>query len=193
MDSLQLINYGTEKYPLYKAKDIGDLLEIKSIRKTLESIDDKFKFKKHIKTNGVRYSNTWLLSLDGIKRVIIISRKPKSIELCRLFNIECDVKIVAKETNFIEQIITTFNKFNMEQQYQCLNYRIDLYFIDYKLAIEFDENHAYKGTLDDIKRENIIKEYLKCKFIRVKYNDNIFKTINVILLEIISQNKSTHI
>jgi very-short-patch-repair endonuclease len=187
-----LINYGTEKEPLYSSRDIGNLLEIKKIRKTLENIDEKFKCKKAIKSKG-GMKTTWLLTLDGVKRVVIISRKVKSIELCKLLNIECDIKVVAKETNFVEQIITAFKTFNIKEQYKCLDYRIDVYFVDYKLAIEFDEAHSYKYKANDIKRENTIKEYLKCKFIRVKQNDNIFKTINIILVEIIKQSKLNNI
>jgi hypothetical protein len=40
MDLLNFTNYGTNDNPLYKAKDkdIGDLLGIKKIRRTLENI-----------------------------------------------------------------------------------------------------------------------------------------------------------
>ncbi len=42
----KIINYGSYENPLFKAKDIGDLLGIDQIRKTLESLDTKFKIKK---------------------------------------------------------------------------------------------------------------------------------------------------
>ena len=34
----------------------------------------------------------------------------------------------------------TFEGENMESHYSVLNYRIDLYFYDYKIAVEIDEN-----------------------------------------------------
>ena len=36
--------------------------------------------------------------------------------------------------------MTLFEGENMQTQYNVLGYRIDLYFHDYKLAIEIDEN-----------------------------------------------------
>lgn len=187
MDLLNFTNYGTNDDPLYKAKDIGYLLDIKRIRKTLENIDEKYKTKRNIKSNGGN-QNTWLVSLDGIKRIIITSRKVKSIELCKILHLDCDIKIVAKELNFVNQILIAFKTFKIELQYVCLNYRVDLYFIDYKLVIEFDESHSYKGKSDDKKRQKLIEENLNCKFLRVKYNDDIFETINNIILIIFRQN-----
>jgi very-short-patch-repair endonuclease len=185
MDLLNFTNYGTIDEPLYKAKDIGDLLDIKNIRATVSKLDEKYKTKRNIKSNCGNFVNTWLVSLDGIKRIIIISRKHKSIELCKILHLDCDIKIVAKETNFVKQILIAFKTFKIELQYVCLNYRIDLYFIDYKLAIEFDESHSYKGKSDDKIRQKLIEENLNCKFLRVKYNDDIFETINNIILIIL--------
>ena len=40
----------------------------------------------------------------------------------------------------------TFEGENMETQYSVLTYRVDLYFHDYKLAIEVDEKgHKYRN------------------------------------------------
>ena len=35
--------YGTYEEPLFRAKDIGDLLEIEQIRKTIQNLDDEDK------------------------------------------------------------------------------------------------------------------------------------------------------
>lgn len=69
-------------------------------------------------------------------------------------------------------------------------YRIDLYFPDYKLAIECDENHTNIDA--DIKRENDIKDKLNCTFIRYKPYDkkfNIFLLINEIYKFILEYKK----
>lgn len=186
MDLLNLINYGTTDEPLFKAKDIGDLLDIKNIRDNVAKLDEKYKTKRNVKSNGGKISSTWLVSLDGVKRIIIKSRKSECIELCKILNIDCEIKVVSEEINFVNQILIAFKTFKIELQYVCLNYRIDLYFIDYKLAIEFDESHSYKGKYDDKIRQKIIEEKLKCKFLRVKYNDDIFETINNIILIILN-------
>ena len=51
----------------------------------------------------------------------------------------------------------------MQTQYTVLSYRIDLYFHDYKLAIEIDENgHSNRTTDYEIKRQKAIEEELGC-------------------------------
>lgn len=70
--------YGTYEQPLFKAKDIGDLLDIKKIRKTIENLDDECKIKINAPTGGVGNNNsdTWFLTEDGIYEVLFISKKP---------------------------------------------------------------------------------------------------------------------
>ena len=54
----------------------------------------------------------------------------------------------------------------METQYQILNYRINLYFHDYKLAIEVDERGNKDRNEDyERQREDLIKKELNCIFI----------------------------
>ena len=71
---------------------------------------------------------------------------------------------------------------NMQTQYSVLGYRIDLYFHDYKLAIEVDEKGHNNRNIDhEIKRQKAIEKELGCRFIRIdldEENFNIFKTIN---------------
>ena len=47
-----------------------------------------------------------------------------------------------------------------------LGYRIDLYFHDYKLAIEIDENgHSNRNIDYEIKRQKATEQELSCEFI----------------------------
>ena len=63
--------------------------------------------------------------------------------------------------------MSSFEGENMQTQYNVLSYRIDLYFHDYKLAIEIDENEHSERNIDyEIKRQ--------------KEGFNIFRTINEI-------------
>ena len=67
----------------------------------------------------------------------------------------------------------------MQTQYSALGNRIDLYFLDYILAMEVDE----KGHEDEIKRQKALEKELSCECVRVnpdKNDFNIFKTINEI-------------
>ena len=81
-----------------------------------------------------------------------------------------------------------FDGEDLQTQYSVLSYRIDLYFHEYKLAIEVDElGHNDRNTYYEIKRERQIEKVLNCVFIRAnldaadfninKLNDQIVKHI----------------
>ena len=65
-----------------------------------------------------------------------------------------------------------------------LDYRIDLYFHEYKLAIEVDElGHNDRNIDYEIQRQRAIEKELGCVFIRInpdEENFNIFRAINKI-------------
>ena len=55
----------------------------------------------------------------------------------------------------------------MRIQYTVLGYRIDLYFYEYKLAIEIDElGHNDRNTDYEIKRQREIEKEINCVFTR---------------------------
>ena len=56
----------------------------------------------------------------------------------------------------------------MEAQYVVLGYRIDLYFHEYKPAIEIDKNGHSDRTIDyEIKRQKVIEPKLGSWFVRI--------------------------
>ena len=63
-----------------------------------------------------------------------------------------------------------------------LGYRIDIYFHEYKLAIEVDElRHTNRNINHEIERQKALEKELNCIFIRIKPDEkdfNIFKEIN---------------
>ena len=65
-----------------------------------------------------------------------------------------------------------------------LGHRIDLYFHEYKLAIEVDElGHADRNLSNEVKRQKALEKELGCVFIRInpdEKNFNIIKEINKI-------------
>ena len=77
-----------------------------------------------------------------------------------------------------------FKEKNIQTEYSVLGYRIDLYFHDYKLAIEVDEFGLSERNIDyEIEIQKAIEKELACKFIRINpdvkdYNN--FKAINKI-------------
>ena len=94
-----------------------------------------------------------------------------------------DVINTAEQT-VINSIKDTFEGENIQTQYTVLNYRIDLYFHKYKLAIEVDElGHNNRNIDYEIQRQQALERDLSCVFIRINpdaIDFNIFKKINKI-------------
>ena len=84
----------------------------------------------------------------------------------------------------LQSIKDAFEGENMQTQYSVLGYKIDLYFHEYKLAIEVDElGHNDRNIDYEIPRQKAIEKELGCVFIRInsdEENFNIFKAINEI-------------
>ena len=79
---------------------------------------------------------------------------------------------------FIENVYS--NMLNVKRQYKIGKYRADLYFIDYKLVIECDENgHADRDYEQERKREEYILS-LGNKIIRYNPNESSFDLSNVL-------------
>ena len=65
--------------------------------------------------------------------------------------------ILTKEQSVLTKIMSSFEGENMQTQYKVLSYRINLYFQDYKLAMEIDENRHRNRYIDyEIKRQKVI-------------------------------------
>ena len=53
----------------------------------------------------------------------------------------------------LTKITSSFKGENMQTEYMVLGYRVDLYFQDYKLSIEIDENrHSERSTDFSVKK-----------------------------------------
>jgi len=74
-NGLNIQVYGTYEEPLFKSKDIGELLGIEKIRKTIENLDASCKVLRGAPTGG-GLQEQWFLTEDGLYEVLFISRKP---------------------------------------------------------------------------------------------------------------------
>ena len=97
--------------------------------------------------------------------------------------------INTKEQTVISAIKDALEGESMQTQYSVLGYRIDLYFHEYKLAIEIDElghhdrNINDRNINDEIQRQQALEGELNCVFIRINPDAidlNIFKEITKI-------------
>ena len=90
--------------------------------------------------------------------------------------------INCKEQTVLELIKDVFEGENMQIQCSVLSYTIELYFQEYKLALEVDElGHKNRNIDYEIQREKTIEKELSCVFIRInpdEENFNLLKAIN---------------
>ena len=128
--------------------------------------------------------NRRFLRSDLALKVITDRRTDESCNLKRNLGFRLHDMINTKEQTVINSIKDAFEGENMQTQYTVLNYRIDLYFHKYKLAIEVDElGHNDRNIDYEIQRQRAIEKELGCVFIRInpdEKNFNIFKEINKI-------------
>ena len=94
---------------------------------------------------------------------------------------EHDIMKVTEKTA-LDSIKNAFEGENIQTHYRVLGYEIDIYFHDYKLAVEIDEyNHEDRDISSEVERQQALEKELGCKFIRInldKDNFNDFKAIN---------------
>jgi very-short-patch-repair endonuclease len=177
---------------LYNAADIGKLLKISNIHTSIKNINDKV----IRKTNSGNQSMTYLTQ-NAVKLLISKSRSIYASEVSQLFGMNCtNIYSPTYESSTIMNILTVFKDENTKHQYTIDNYRIDLYFIDYKLAIECDENHHKNNIEKDKQRQTYIEKKLDCQFIRYNPENkdfDIFKVISLIFnhIKIYAINKTS--
>ncbi|KAJ3056851.1 hypothetical protein HK102_011139, partial [Quaeritorhiza haematococci] len=76
-NDLNIQIYGTYENPLVKARDIGDLLEIRNVRDTIANFDDECKvlIRASVGQTG-RSVEQWFLTEDGIYELLSVTKKP---------------------------------------------------------------------------------------------------------------------
>ena len=120
---------------------------------------------------------------DVITPIIMYCRvsTPKEIEfISRLRFDQYDI-VLTKEQLVLKTVMEVFDGENMETQYIVLGYKIDLYFCDYRLAVEVDEKNYRDGDVNnEIERQEAINEKLKCSFIIINPNEQNFNILNAI-------------
>jgi hypothetical protein len=186
-------------YTLYCVNDLKNILNIKNMKSIISKYKSDKKYKIATNTLGGFQKKNYL-NYDGLMHFLATRKKIEALDFCNLCNIKLELKFYSRiEFDTIKCILDAFKDETMESQYVVMvsqdklthYYRIDLYFTDYKLAIECDENHTNIDA--DIKRENDIKDKLNCTFIRYKPYDknfNIFLLINKIYKSILEYKKN---
>lgn len=82
VENFNAIIYGTAEEPLFLARDIAEMLEIKNNRDMLNNVDDDEKLMSAVSTSG-QNRQMWFLTESGLYEVLMQSRKPKAKEFKR--------------------------------------------------------------------------------------------------------------
>lgn len=171
-----LINF-SEKYNLYyildededkvyiKAKDFGELLKLNSIIRNYNETQKKTFITS---TNGGNQTCNFI-SLEGIKKLISSSNKINVSKIADELKIEKIINLYNPpiEVITLDYIIKFIENERYIHQYKVKKYKIDLFLIDYNIAIECYENYhnTKKQKEYDEKRIKEIKEEIGCTFI----------------------------
>jgi len=128
---------------------------------------------------------TIYINKSGLRSLICRSRMPNASALAKEFDIDIHShKYECKEAESLGAIMKVFKGEKMKTQHPVLGYRIDLYFPDYNLAIECDENgHSDRSIAEEIQRQRRITKKIKCQWLRFNPDStdfNIFDVINQI-------------
>lgn len=75
-NGLNIEVHGTYEDPLFKAKDIGDLLEMKNIREVIKNFNNKQRCDVSLTDAIGREQNTTFLTEQGLYKLLMKSRKP---------------------------------------------------------------------------------------------------------------------
>ena len=103
-------------------------------------------------------------------------------------------KYVRKEAGTTYTIQNAFEGISIKQEFSIWSYRIDLYFPEHKLAIEYEEHdHKDRDINYEIRQQKFIEDQLNCKFIRCNPDPNNFTTERVLnkIFQYIYQKRSS--
>ena len=167
-------------------KKVNDLVdkEIKGKFKTNYLTDEQIK-KYKIHGSELIDGEKFMYAHEGvIIPVIMHCRTPESCKFKRNLGFKLHDVINFKDKTVLESIKDALEGENIQTQCTAIGYRIDLYFHEYKLAIEIDElGHNHRNIDYEIQRQRAIDKELGCVFIRINSDaENVknFKEINKI-------------
>ena len=126
--------------------------------------------------------NMVLLARHGLKLFLMRCRNPKAFDVAKHLGIKIEHSLPAsKEQDAFGQIMQAFNGEEMIQQFSVGKYRIDLYFPEYKSAIECDKfDHPDRDIGYEAERQKHIEKLLSCTFVRFNPDAKDFYILDVV-------------
>ena len=168
--------------------------------KNLPGVTNKYDkiYKKHryeLVDEPIKQPYRRFLRIDLASKIIMDCRTDESCNLKRNLGFRLHDVINTKEQTVINSIKDAFEGEDMQTQYSVLGYRINLYFHEYKLAIEVDEFwHADRNLNNEVEKQKALEKELGCVFIRInpdEENFNLLKSIYEIYRHIKKSSKKS--
>ena len=138
-------------------------IEEKLGHKNLLAITNKYgqmykKRRNELVNNQKKQSNRRFLHSNLASKIIMDCRTDKSCNLKRNLGFKLHHVINTKKQTILSSIKGAFEGEDMRTQNSILGYRIDLYFHEYKLAIEVDElGHGDRNLNNEIERQKALE------------------------------------
>ena len=149
-------------------RHIQEQLGLKNLPALTNKYDKEYKKQRSKLNESTKQSHRRFIHVDLALKVIMDCRTDESCKFKRNLGFTLHDVINTKEQTVINLIKDAFEGENMQTQYTVLNYRIDLYFHKYKLAIEVDElGHNDRNIDYEIQRQRALERELDCVFIRI--------------------------
>ena len=165
-------------------RHIQEKLGHKNLPALTNKYDEKYKNFRYELNESTKQPNRRFIHNNLALKIIMDCRTDESCNFKRNLGFTLHDVINTKEQTVINSIKDAFEGENVQTQYFVLNYRIDLYFRKYQLAIETDELGYNDRNIDyEIQRQKALEKELDCVFIRINpdaIDFNIFKEINKI-------------
>ena len=148
--------------------EISALLGYKNIAQTLKNVSksnqliiSEYPGVKEPEINP----KTILISRDGAIEILLKTRKrisPDVLHLLKKIHIETtNMKCLTKEQQTLSAITNSFKTEKFEDQYKIGSYYLDLYFTEYKIVVECDENgHADRKPYKERERMDYVNKEL---------------------------------
>ena len=169
----ELANYSYISNGLYfeyfVGYEIASLLGYKSPQSTITKIVSKSNQLEFRDYPGIKEPEldprTILISRDGAVEILLKTKKrisPDVLHILKNFGIDTtNRKCLTKEQQTLSALTNVFKTEKFEDQFKVGQYYLDLYFPEYKIVIECDENgHTDRKPYDERVRMNYVNETL---------------------------------
>lgn len=189
---------------LFNPKHVAEILGIKNVRDNVSKMNSNQVIKltnsdlKDVDFRKLSNRGENFLSEQGLSILISKTNKISSSDKQSIIEVfrdnEYNIDLIAlsrDEIEFLDLLESVLEPFgyNCIRQYNCNDYRIDLYIEDLKVAIEYDENnHSNYSYESQEGRQKEIEKSLGCRFIRVGDKNSHAYNVGLIMKQLLIRN-----